>query len=169
MSMNINTNTKNDTTTGIKMDPQATFSQKFFRIFIATLLLLVFIFAGTTFYLYKKVVAQRATPQELVAVEVRALVAKVDRLVVLPLNETPTVATVADLTALKDQVFFTDAKKGDKVLIYNNAKKAILYDPVLNKIVNVAPLNIGEVPKEASPTVSTPPTKLDSVAPAKKK
>ncbi|MEK7084254.1 MAG: hypothetical protein AAB932_03410 [Patescibacteria group bacterium] len=29
-----------------------------------------------------------------------------------------------------------------KVLIYTNAKKVILYDPVNNKIVEVAPLSI---------------------------
>ena len=39
-------------------------------------------------------------------------------------------------------------QKGDKVLIYSNAKKAYLYDPVSDKIINIAPLNLE--PQEAN-------------------
>ena len=75
--------------------------------------------------------------------DVATLVAKVGQLIVLPQNETPTVATVSDPSLLKGQPFFQDAAKGDVVLIYTGAEKAILYDPVANKIVAVAPITIG--------------------------
>ncbi|MBX4197981.1 hypothetical protein KW782_01460 [Candidatus Parcubacteria bacterium] len=72
-----------------------------------------------------------------------ALVVKaVGQLMVLPQGEEPTVATVSDPEALKEQTFFTKAKKGDKVLIYSKAQRVILYDPVADKIIDVAPLNI---------------------------
>ena len=76
--------------------------------------------------------------------EVKKVVAQVGKLILLPEGETPTIATVSDPSALKNQAFFADAKKGDKVLIYTNAKKAILYDPVIKKIINVAPVNTGD-------------------------
>lgn len=76
--------------------------------------------------------------------ETKKLLDRVAELIVLPADEEPTIATVADPEKLKDQAFFSKAKKGDKVLIYTNAKKAILYDPVNHKIVEVAPLNLGE-------------------------
>ena len=44
-----------------------------------------------------------------------------------------------------------NAKVGFKVLIYTQAKKAILYDPGANKIVEVAPVNIGD---SANPQVA---------------
>jgi hypothetical protein len=65
----------------------------------------------------------------------------------LPTEELPIVATVADPEKLKGQAFFVNATKGDKVLIYNTAKKAILYSPTENKIVDVAPLSIGQNPQ----------------------
>ena len=77
------------------------------------------------------------------SVEVDDLVAQISKFLVLPTDEKPTVATVSDPSVLKDQPFFTLAKKGYKVLIYTNAKKAILYDPVSKKIVEVAPINLG--------------------------
>jgi hypothetical protein len=75
-------------------------------------------------------------------------VEKISKLIILPADETPTIATVSDLEALKGQPFFADAKVGDIVLIYANAKKAILYDPVLNKIVNATSVGIGSGEKK---------------------
>lgn len=76
--------------------------------------------------------------------EAKDLIEKVSKLVVLPQDETPTIATVSDVEKLKDQPFFANAKNGYKVLIYTNAKKAILYDPFENKIVEIAPVNLGQ-------------------------
>lgn len=75
--------------------------------------------------------------------EAKIIIEKVDKLVFLPKDETPTTAKVSSPDLLIDQVFFKDAKKGDVVLIYTNAKKAFLYDPVANKIVNISTIDIG--------------------------
>lgn len=73
--------------------------------------------------------------------EVAALVEKIDKIAVLPQGEEPTVATVTDIESLKENPFFENAKEGDKVLIYNRAKKAYLYDPMANKIVEISSIN----------------------------
>lgn len=75
--------------------------------------------------------------------EIKKIVAEVGKIMELPSGEDPTVATVVDVEKLKDQPFFQKAKNGNKVLIYTNAKKAILYDPDLKKVLDVAPINIG--------------------------
>lgn len=69
------------------------------------------------------------------------VVKQVGKLVVLPSGEQPTLATVSDAAKLQGQPFFANAANGDKVLVYNKAKKAILYRPSLNKIIEMAPLN----------------------------
>lgn len=87
--------------------------------------------------------------------DVQALVEKVGKLIKLPDDELPTVATVTDLERLKNQPFFAQAKVGDKVLLYPQAKKAILYDPIDNVIIEVGPLVIPTItPFEASSTES---------------
>ena len=101
---------------------------------ITTIVALVF--AG---FMYFQIVELKKSPQTALAKETKDLVAKVSKLVVLPADEQPTIATVA----LKDQPFFVNAQKGDKVLIYTNSKKAFLYSVTLNKMLDVAPLNIG--------------------------
>jgi len=85
----------------------------------------------------------RNNPQKVADQQTNQLLDKVGKLIVLPDNEQPTVATVTDLEPLKDQAFFEKAKIGDKVLIYTNGKRAILYRESENKIVEVAPINIG--------------------------
>ena len=95
-------------------------------------------------YFYIQLGELKRNPQKVAEVEAQEVIAKVSRLLVLPEGETPTVATVTDPERLKDQPFFQRAKVGFKVLIYTNARKAILYDPEQDKIVEVAPLNIGE-------------------------
>jgi len=98
---------------------------------------------GTAAFLYAQVVELKQDPQKRLQQEAEGLIERVGRLVVLPEEERPTIATVSDVEQIKDQPFFANAKNGDKVLIYTNARKAILYDPVNDKIVEIAPLNIG--------------------------
>jgi hypothetical protein len=74
--------------------------------------------------------------------QVSSLISRVRKLVVLPANETPTVATVLHADRLKAQSFFTNALDGDKVLVYNREKEAILYRPSTNQIVTIAPVTV---------------------------
>jgi hypothetical protein len=107
-------------------------------IFLFLLFFLVVLAAG---YFFRNS-ASYQNPETAGEVENRALVEKVGMIVLLPEGEIPTVATVSDLNALKGQAFFVDAKVGYKVLIYNKAKKAFLYDPLQNKVINIAPVNL---------------------------
>ncbi len=117
-----------------------------------------------------------ANPQEAFRMENKNMVEKIRSLMVLPEDEEPTVAIVDNLERLKDQPFFKNAKVGDRVFIFNSAKKAVLYDPIANKIIEVGPVNVGtpsaqttdtqtqgeeinpeEQPIEPSPTPATTP------------
>ncbi len=118
---------------------------------ISILVALVVVLALTAGYFYKK---STTTQASITAKEVKSLTSAIDKLMVLPEDETPTVATVSDPSALSDQPFFIGAQKDDMVLIYSNAKRAILYRPSIDKIINIAPLNLGE----AAPSVATPTT-----------
>ncbi|MEK7603618.1 MAG: hypothetical protein AAB461_00675 [Patescibacteria group bacterium] len=109
---------------------------------------LVGIVAVNYYYKYELL---KNDPQKVVANENKELVAAVSKLIVLPEGEEPTLATVSDPDKLKDQPFFAKAKRGDKVLIYTNSRKAILYDQENNRIVEVAPINIGNPSKSSIP------------------
>lgn len=99
---------------------------------------------GAAGYFYKQLAEIKKNPNKVAIDETKALIEKISKLIVLPASEQPTVATVTDPSKLKDQAFFAHAVSGDKVLIYTNAKKAFLYNPAQNKIVEVAPINIGD-------------------------
>ena len=103
-------------------------------------LVLLGILAGTAYYY------RGATPKKENKVSeenIPELIAKVGKLIVLPENEIPTVATVSNSELLKDQPFFAKAKIGDRVLVYAVAKKVYLYDPIKNRIVDSAPIDLG--------------------------
>lgn len=76
--------------------------------------------------------------------ELPDVIDKVNKLIQLPIGEEPTLATVSDMNKLRDQVFFTNAENGDKVLIYNKARKAYLYRPSQNRLIDVTTVSIGE-------------------------
>lgn len=113
--------------------------------FYLLLLLILFSALGVAGYFYYQLSEVKRNPQkvaqEAAQNEIKQVVDKVGELMFLP-DEEVTVATVVDPDSLKDQVFFNNAKKGDKVLIYVKSQKAILYDPVAHRIIEVAPLNI---------------------------
>ena len=103
-------------------------------------LLVVFIFLA--FYFYGKTSEVKNSTEDANLKEAAELVVAVRKLIVLPEGEVPVIATVSDPEELKGQPFFTKAKAGDRVLLYPQSKKAFLYDPVANKILEVAPINL---------------------------
>ena len=113
------------------------------NVVIGILVVLLLAAAGAAYYFYSRAAAL-ADPQAIALKEANALVAQVGKLIALPEGEVPTVATVTDPEALSDQPFFEKAEAGDKVLLYSTARKAYLYDPEGNRLLDVAPLNIGE-------------------------
>jgi hypothetical protein len=132
---------------------------KFVKIGILVLVLLTFLVIGVFGYRFYTL-QQKTKGQAQLSSEPKELVSQVGKLMDLPLNEQPTIATVSDVTKLKDQPFFALAQNGDKVLIYQKAKKAILYRPATGKIIDVGPVNIQPTPvaSASAATTKTSPT-----------
>jgi hypothetical protein len=106
--------------------------KKFSKIFVFSFVVLTLIFAGVeTYKNYSKI--KSGKPENILA--------SVAKLTEIPINENPTIATVTNSELIKKQTFFKEALIGDKVLIFNTSKKAILYRPSTNKIISIAPLN----------------------------
>ncbi len=98
--------------------------------------------------------------------EVNSLILEVGRLIVLPEGERPTVATVTDVDKVKDQLFFKNAQTGDKVLVYSQGKKAYLYRPSENKLVEVGSVNISQPSPNTHTTTPIPsPTSVPTNVP----
>lgn len=108
--------------------------------------------------------------QELARQEVQAIVDKVGEIMILPTNEFPQMATVDNAAELsKTQAFFASVENGDKVLIYLQDQKAIIYRPSTDKIVNVGPVvadnNQAQQPARTSaPVNNTKATSSSSTA-----
>lgn len=66
---------------------------------------------------------------------------KISKIINLP-DETPVVGTVNDKEKFKDQPFFSGVENGDKLLIFPEAKKAVVYREKDNKLINVGPIAV---------------------------
>lgn len=79
---------------------------------------------------------------EIIKKEEDALIAEVRSIIELPADERPTVATVTEPEKLSGQKFFEKAKNGDRILVYNQAGKAVLYRPDEKRVVELGNLSI---------------------------
>lgn len=111
------------------------------KIFGAVLVVIVFFVA--LLYLFGLYKTAHNDPDAAVKREIRSLTIKIGRSMELPQGEEPILAVVSDKSKLKGQDFFDHAKNGDRVLIYPKAKKAILYRPAEEKIIEVTNLTSG--------------------------
>lgn len=110
---------------------------KIINLVIAFIILVLLAFSG---YFYYQLNSIKNNPKDAAQEEIKNLINKVSKLYLIPSDEDPTIATVSDPTVLKDQSFFTLSEKGDKVLIFTKAGKAVLYRPSINKIIEIAPI-----------------------------
>lgn len=122
------------------------------RLFFWLLVLVLVAGAAYFVYDYRQVKEERdklSDPQAAAQEATQKLLNEVGAIVAIPEGETPTVATVSDASKLQSQAFFAKSENGDKVLIFTQAKRAILYRPSTGKVIEVAPINLGnnETPK----------------------
>lgn len=83
----------------------------------------------------------------------KRIISKVENIYMLPEGQ-PTVAKVQDKDKLNGQVFFDKAENGDYLVIYSDAKLALLYREEANKLVNVGPISVSDsVPDAATDPV----------------
>lgn len=102
------------------------------------------IFAGLQYKSLKDENARLSNPEESAKVETQKLKEEVAKLVDIPMDEEPTIASVVDASKLQDQPFFAKAENGDRVLMFANAKKAVLYRPSTGKVIEFAPITTNE-------------------------
>lgn len=86
---------------------------------------------------------------------VAKVTSEVGNLFILP-QEKPTVAQVQDKEKLKGQTFFDKAENGDYILIYSEAKLALLYRQKDHKLVNVGPITLGDQDAQQSGAPKVP-------------
>mgnify|MGYP007132575560 CR=1 FL=1 len=92
-------------------------------------------------YFYWQYTTLKSNPETVAAEKTTRITDKVSKLYALP-NETPTVAEISDKEKLKEQAFFQNAQNGDYLLLYPNAKLAIIYREAENKLINVGPISL---------------------------
>jgi len=112
-----------------------------FRVISIVLVALV-AFSGLVTYKYvqanRQIKKLQNNPQQIVSNSTQKLETRVGQLAVLPHGQAPTVAIVKNVTKLQSEPFFADAHNGDYLLVYTQAKKAVLYRPSTNQIVEYA-------------------------------
>lgn len=123
-------------------------------VFAAFLIGVLAVVAAGAFYyfgIYQKEQELKNNPTLASDRENQKVIAAVGKLIKLP-NETPSVATVSDITKLRDQTLFHNAQNGDKVLIFDKAKRAIVYRPSENLIIEIG--NVVVAP-DSTPSASS--------------
>lgn len=108
--------------------------------------------AGYFYREYRLVVGDTQKAEEIQHTRILATIAKFMQ---LP-EEKPSIVTITDRDKLQNQEFFQKAENGDKIIIYETAKRVLLYRPSTRKVIDVAPLvynqdNVSGATTEAPP------------------
>lgn len=104
----------------------------------------VLVFAIIAAFFFKQYQEVKNNPDAAAKVTSERILEKVSKLYFLPGSEEPTVAQIEDKEKLANQSFFSGAQNGDYLLVYPEAKLALLYREEANKLVNVGPVDTGQ-------------------------
>lgn len=88
---------------------------------------------------------------------------KLRKHIVVPDEPEPTVAAIVDVESLKQaNRFYEPAQNGDYLIL--TERRAILYDPELDVILDVVPVQVGSEAATPSPTATASPSRTRSEA-----
>ena len=98
---------------------------------------------GAAGYFYYQYSVLKSNPATVAEEKSEKIIDKVGKLYALP-DEKPTIAEISDREKLKGQAFFDKSENGDALLIFPNAKLAIIYRDKTNQLINVGPISLSE-------------------------
>lgn len=117
---------------------------------IIGILIGIILFLGAFYY---KAHYSKASIEKRAQAETIRLVKEVRKIMVLPETDIPAVFDIQDPVLLtSQQAFFAGAEKGDKLLVYPQLGKAIVYSPKRKMIVNVGPVTFDQSKPAATNT-----------------
>lgn len=122
-------------------------------VLVIILILLLAAASAAAVYFYRQFNLMKTNPNLIAQKETDTIKKDIASIMEVP-NEEPSIATVIDKEKLGDQPFFQNAQNGDRVIIYTNAKEAILFRPSAKKIINVAPISFDADQKQGANSAS---------------
>lgn len=111
--------------------------------------ILIILLCAVAGYFFWQYISVKNNPSAVAEETTARIVKKVGEIYSLP-GGTPTIAQVQDKEKVKDQEFFKGAENGDYILLYTDAKLALLYRESIHKLIYVGPI----ATKEGEPTQS---------------
>lgn len=111
-----------------------------FNIILMTMVIVPLLLSGLLIYKINKVDKETSNKKA-----TEELIEKVSKIYLVPEGEEPTIASVSDPQAVKNNSFFTLSEKDDKILIFPKSGRAVLYRPSINKIIETTAINIDTI------------------------
>lgn len=110
------------------------------KIILITILVALLVVGGIGlwWYVQKRTEAGMSTQQ-------KSVVEQVARIFVLPTDEKPAILTVVNKDEITSAFLQGKVEDGDKVLIYQQNQKVIIYRPSLDKIIDAGPAVVDDV------------------------
>lgn len=106
--------------------------------------IIVLVLAAAAFYVIRRQ-SVNWNDTKLTVAEQKILVGKIGDLMVLPDEPQPVFAVVTDAEKLRaEQPFYAAVQNGDILLVLPSTRKAIIYSPSADKIVNAGPFIVNQ-------------------------
>lgn len=134
------------------------------KIVLSLILILVGIsITGVGTYFYYQYNQLKNNPNLKNEKDTLSLIENIGKMIYLPTDDEPSIATVTNTEELKDQSFFKNAKNEDVLIIYPKSRKTILYRPSENKIIDFTFIATNQKTEdEPLPTAIPSPVALES-------
>jgi hypothetical protein len=132
-------------------------NKRLISIFLVVLALISIGSVCAAAYFYQQYQRLQANPQATTEKELEKMLKTISTVMELP-TEKPSIATILDTEKLKGQAFFQKAKNGDKVIIFEQARRVLLYRPDTGRVVDFAPLILEPQKTATSPETGALPT-----------
>ena len=111
---------------------------------LTVVIIALVVFGGAGFAGYKYMNTE-SYKQKRAETATKNLVKKIGKLMVLPEGQDPAVFNIEDPeTLVAQQAFFKGAEQGDKLIVYPELSRAIIYSPKRDVIVNVGPITFDQ-------------------------